>query len=817
MPTNDVCWTENRAAPGLLPWQSYTLAIVIGAFGLRFPVPALCALGLLCVAEWTLRGKACRLPVLVFICCAVFGYGYAVQRAPVQPDTVPQWMESRTPVVVRAVVDRVEPRSVKRQRVVLRDVVCETENGEERLPGKLVWSRRHPHTVPTPGQTVKTVLRVIPTRNFGNPGSWDYEWYWQRQSVLWRAWSGSKNKPQWGRPPEDLLWRLKTGMREKVAAHLPETQGGAMVLALTTGDKSLLDVATVSAARRAGLAHTLALSGLHVGFVASLGFVLAYVAGWLFPSLLLVVPRPKLAVLLAAPLVLAYAWIGQPSASLIRAAVMYGTWGVLLLQGRSRVLLDGLFFALAAMVFVSPLSVYDLSLQMSVTAVAGIGLIMPHIRPLFYLGGGRIRRTLGWAGGILAMSVSANIALLPLVSWYFGTWSPNILLNVLWLPVLGGVAMPLGLAGMIFASFSWTVPLGGLLLTGAASCMDGLLFVLHQVVDGGLTPVFAVLRPLWPEILGCGLLLISVLAVWRSDRKVPVGLAAIGFTLMVVPHVLVMAEDTRNEIRLTMLDVGLGQSLVVSVPGGRRWLVDAGGGTRLFDIGEAVVAPSLTHGRPPRLEGVFMTHPDVDHSHGIPFLLDRFDVDHLYTNGMLPRGVTGKRMRKVLERRSLEPVVLQAGDVVRLEEDVRLEVVHPVEGFTDRSANEHSLVMRLMRGDVPYALLPGDVEKDGIESMLEEGRDLRAEVLVLPHHGSRTSRDARFYKAVAPRIVLCSNGYLNRYGFPDSGVVADVGKRVLTSSAFGQVSVGWDSSGKSTVYAPLVEKSLATDVLLIYQ
>jgi competence protein ComEC len=783
----------------LLPWQTYVLAFTAGVFAVRFAVPAGVALLLLMVAERVLRGRECRVPVLAVVLCAVFGFAYATQRTPELPAGMPGWMAAREAVALEGAVDRAEPRPGRRLRVILDNVSFDAGRGKEPLPGKVAWFIRNPDYVPVPGQRVRTVSRVVPVHGFGDPGLWDYRWYWQRQGVFWRAWPAGRSEPVWGARPGVSLASLRGRLRELVAGYLPSTQGGAMVLALTTGDRSRLDAATMDATRSAGLAHTLALSGLHVGFVAAMGWGLAYLAGWLWPGLLLRLPRPKLAVLLAAPLVLAYAWLGQPSASLIRASVMFGFWGALLLQGRGRVLMDGLFFALAAIVFVSPLSVFDLGLQMSLAAVAGIGLLYPFFRFLFAVRRGGMARLLSWATGVLAVSVCATVAIMPLVSWYFGTFSPNLLLNLVWLPVLGFAVMPLGLLGMVLAVFGWTAPAGAMLLGLAARIADGLLRLLDAVQRSGLTPVFAVLRPLWPEMLGFALLLVSAAVCLRSKRRAPVLLAGLGFVLLVAPHVWVMGLDSRDRVSLAMLDVGLGQSLVVSLPGGHRWLVDTGGGSSTFDLGEAVVGPSLALGRPPRLDGIFLSHPDVDHSHGLPYLLERFRVGALYTNGMLPRGLTGERLRRVLPGSGVTPVALAAGDTVALAPGVRFAVLHPDAGFAGAKANERSLVLRLDRDGRSLALLPGDIETGGLRAMLDRGVDVAAEVLVLPHHGSRRSFDPDFYARVRPEAVLCSNGFLNRYGFPDPGVVeaatAAAGGRAYTTARDGRVVCAWNGPG----------------------
>jgi competence protein ComEC len=784
-----------------LPWQSGFLAFVAGVFAYRAPVEAGLGLAAFMAADAMLRGWTRRVPLLTLVLCAAFGLGYAAQRAP-DPLETPGWMESGQPVVVRGVVDRVEPREDHRLRLVLRDTVCLTDAGEAGLAGRLVWNWRKPTYDPLPGQGVEARLRVVPVRGFGNPGGWDFEWYWLRQGVNWRGWTSGDPLLVWGGRPSATLGELKSNLRRTVADQLPDTPGGTVVLALLTGDRSAMDASTTQAVRAAGLAHTLALSGLHVGFVAALGVGLAWLVGWLRPSLMLCIPRPKLAVLLAAPLVLGYVWLGQPSSSLIRAATMYAFWGALLLQGRGRVLMDGLFFALAVIVFVSPLSVYDLGLQMSALAVAGIGLIYPCIRPLVSGGSGAGRAVLGFTWGVLAVSLCASVSLLPLVSWYFGTMAPNILLNVIWIPVLGFAVMPLGILGMLLALPAPTAPLGGLLLGLAARITDLLLALLQLLADAGLTPVYSVLRPLWPEAVGFGLLLLAALTAW-ANKRVMAGLAALGFLLLVGPHVAIMASDARGIVRLSLIDVGLGQAALVTTPGGHRWLVDGGGGSRTFDLGEAVVAPYLTLGRPPRLDGVIMSHPDNDHSRGLSFILARFAVGAFHTNGMMPKGVSGEEMRAALEHSGLIPAPLVAGQRLDLGGDVRFEVLHPALDFRASGSNERSLVLRLADGGRGLAILPGDMERDGTAAVLASGADLTTDVLVLPHHGSRSSLSPPFYRAVGARAALCSDGFMNRFRFPHSDVVKAIGIPLFATSRRGLVSAEWRGAGSVAIRANL--------------
>ncbi|WP_243546925.1 ComEC/Rec2 family competence protein [Pseudodesulfovibrio tunisiensis] len=500
------------SVPGLLPWQVCFLFFILGIPALRFPVPCLGAGCVLWLADRTLRGPGLKPWFVAFCFLAGIGYGWA--RAPQIPEDMPDWMREREKVLVHGVVDEVVPNTGARLRVILRDVTCEMRGGEgEALPGRLVWNWRFPAYDPCPGQRVQVWLRVLPVHGLGNPGQWDYEWYWARQNVFWRSWATGKNvNAQWGERPDDAFWKLKAGLRRAVEDHVPKTPGGGVVLALVSGDRHLVGANAMDLARSAGLSHVLALSGLHVGFVAMIGLGLAHVLCLVRPGLMLRIPRPRLAVLLAAPLVLAYAWLGQPSPSLLRAACMYAAWGVLLFMGRPRVLLDGLFFALACIVIRSPLSVFDLGLQMSAVAVAGIVLLYPLVSPLFRFSGGMIRVGISRALGILGVSMCANLALLPLLSWYFGQLAPNVLFNLVWLPVIGFWVMPLGLLGMVLAPFSATQAMSAWLFKGAGVAVDLLLTLVGRAGEAGATPLVAVLRPWWPEMLGGAVLLCVVIA-----------------------------------------------------------------------------------------------------------------------------------------------------------------------------------------------------------------------------------------------------------------------------------------------------------------
>lgn len=782
--------------PGLLPWQVCFLSLVLGVMAVRYPVAALVAWFCLGAVDHLLRhgrffsGRwwACLLLALLS------GFVVGILSLPAPAPPVPEWMEQRRMVTLSGVVDQVVTRPEHKLKIVLEDIACIVPQGErETLAGKLVWTWQYPGHRPEPGQRVRLHVRPRPVRGFRNAGVWDYAWYWRLRGVYWQAWTrGKRNAPQWGPAPQNVSWAVREKVGMTVRTAVPETQGGALVHALLTGDRSQLSTKTVRAMRRAGLSHTLALSGLHVGFMALMGVGLAFMGGWVCPDIYLHVPRPRLAVLLAAPLVFFYVWLGQPSASLLRAGIMFGFWGALLWAGRGRVLLDGLFAALAVLVLFDPMSVFDLSMQMSGVAVAGIALLFPLSLHMLPSGHGLLSRVFRWAGALLCISVCANLALLPLLSWNFGMVALNPLLNLVWIPLLGCAVMPLGVLGTLCSlAFGWTLP-----LVFSARIADGMLKMLYYAGDSGFSPLVAVLRPLWPEILGFALLMVGMLIAVRraGHRSLPV-MGVAGLVLLVGPHWQVVMHDAQDRASLTMLDVGQGQAVLVSLPGGRRYLVDGGGtASRTFDIGEAVVGPFLSGGRAPRLEGVLLSHSDYDHSQGLCHILEHFDVNVLYANRPLPSGSTGQRMQAAVRRAGLVARGLYAGGRIELGNGYSFECFNPVGDSVSASANDRSQVVRLECDGRGLALLCGDVESPVLERLARGTNDLRCSVLVVPHHGSEGSLAPAFYDVVGARYAVCSCGYLNRYGFPAKDVVRALQRRgtpLWTTADRGMIRVTW--------------------------
>jgi competence protein ComEC len=247
---------------------------------------------------------------------------------------------------------------------------------------------------------------------------------------------------------------------------------------------------------------------------------------------------------------------------------------------------------------------------------------------------------------------------------------------------------------------------------------------------------------------------------------------AIGAVGIATAAGLELSRPARGWIRLTMLDVGQGEALVVQLPGGRTLLVDAGGGTPRFDVGERVIAPTLWSLGVRRLTWLAITHPDLDHIGGAMSVATIFGPDEIWEGVPVDGELTRLALLAHARREGIGRRRLQRGDVVEAG-GVVVTVVSPALSDWERvrTRNDDSLVLRVRYGDVEW-LLTGDVGAGVERQWLAEPTDALIRVLKVPHHGSRWSSSANLLDGYRPHLAVVSVGAQNLFGHPAPEVLA---------------------------------------------
>ncbi len=894
--------------PPLLFRQICILVMIAGMLGPRHPSAAGAAALLSTALAFSAAGGATAAParrtaaVLALCLSFALGWGLALRADSALPvkETPPAWVAAavspdgpeRIPggapdpmfskgVSVQGRVRETDRMPGNRLRLILDDV-RRTGEASPSLPGSLALTWRDPPPDLDrigPGQTLTATLRLRELRSLANPGLWETENYWRGRGVLYRAWpQGAPSGAAWSAPSRpdqsfgagtelrtkkkpvyaisgeaSRLWSCREKLRLAVlgllfpaGAEQNPPQAAAVIPALLFGDRSFCDPATLDLVARATLAHSLALSGMHLGFAAALGYGAATLLGFVFPRLFLRLPRQKAGLLLAAPLCLTYLWLGGSPPSLVRAALMLLFWGWLLWKKRPKVLTDGLIWAVALILVCDPPALYDLRLQLSAVSVAGIALAAPLLGRLYRLsraesgavarnaapaqpetgGSDHLKHVLCAALACLGVSLAAQTAIFPLLIDAFtgtGLWLP---LNLLWLPVLGSVVMPLAFAGLFCSALVLAgLPLAGfaakgLFLLAELPCA-ALLGLLGRMDAAGILAAPVALRPPWPAWIGFWLLLLLLppLVMRRAFSRHSACMAVLGMLLLVGPSLGGGLRGLTPGVGLQLIDVGQGQSLLISWQGidgaEGRVLVDGGGfapsasSAASFDLGRQVVAPLLTANRAPELTWVVSTHGDADHLQGLLFPLASFTIAGFAQSvaeadpEQGTRSATVERKERILQARGIVPALWRAGDSIVLAPGLRLDVLHPRVGAA-ASSNNSSLALRLVWRDRGLALICSDLEKSGLRRMLADAakQDLSSDVLILPHHGSAGSLEPALYDAARPKLVLASCGYANQWRFPAAAVrraLAERGIPLETTADRGQISVEWRQEQKPAV------------------
>ena len=807
------------AAPPLqapLFWQLCVLGWLGGLFTLLYPLPALTGLGILLFTDDRLfgpvalsgiaenpRSRAWQLArVALVLCCFTIGAVTArlsLPDLPATPDWLTKaWHEGKA-VRVSGVVHHVQGLPDARLRIVLRDV--QSAEGPP-LGGLAVLTWEYPFLRPGIGQTLEASLRIKSAQGLANPGVSEIGEYWRMRGVFWRtALRGDKVDVRLYGAPE-TNWRLREQLRERLVENLARdhpgqnqqiNQSAGVLPALIFGDRFFLSSTLMQHLSATSLVHTLALSGQHLSVVGLFAVLLVGAAGHAAPRLFLHMPRRKALLIASLPLALLYLWIGDAPPSLLRAAIMLGLSSFWFLRDRAYTLNDALFGAVFCITLFSPLTVYDIGLQLSALSVAAIALCIPllHRLPLpkakdFF------PTAMRWSAQLVYIAFCIQIFLTPALLLFFNITSPWFFLNLFWSPILDCVVLPLSLIGMMLLAAGAQTAASFLCKVAIYPC-ELLLAGMDFMARHGLLDITPMLRPHWTALLALtGLMIVLALLPGRPILP-PAGrrlFAASALLFIVAPGLrcLDLAENTPS---LRLMDVGQGQAVLLRAPGGARILIDGGSlFSPRFDIGRDILGPALSANHAPRLEWIINSHPDRDHLHGLFYLLKHFDVGQFAGNGDTKHTLE-KELAALLAKQAYPQYTLVAGDSIPLARGLRIEVLHPPAGFKG-SSNNKSLILRLLWNDAPLALIPGDAERPAIQHMLASGLDMRASVLILPHHGGISSFAPELYDAVGARLALVSNGPSPRYPAPKvREALAARGIRLIETNTSGQIALRW--------------------------
>ncbi len=540
---------------------------------------------------------------------------------------------------------------------------------------------------------------------------------------------------------------------------IPEDAAG-FAKALLLGDTSDIDYATNRIFQTAGISHVIAVSGMHVSILFSLLYVIS--------------ARHRLiTAALGIPVILLFAAVAGWTPSIVRAAIMQCLFILALLLDRDYDPLTALGFAGLVMLIGNPMVIAFVSFQLSFSCMVGIFLCYAPLQS-FFLGKsrkGKLRRALAAS---IAATLSAMTFTTPLIALYFGNVSLiGVATNLVTLWLISAVFYGL-MAVCILYFCSGT--LATLLGTGIAVLIRIILWIAKLFSQVPLAAVYtqSVYISLW--LVFCYALLAIHLLKRKKQTVLFSALAVLG---LCVSLCFSWMEPLLYECQVTALDVGQGQCILLQSQG-KTFLVDCGGDYGP-DAADAAAQELLSQGIS-RVDGMILTHFDSDHVGGAEFLLQRIDIGALY----LPFSEDEDGIGEQLENRTGKPAQYVSEDLVLTYGDTKLTIFAPV---SYESGNESSMCILFQTKNCDI-LITGDRDVQTEKILLQRYRLPKLELLVVGHHGAKTSTCRELLEQTNPEYAIISVGQDNFYGHPHQEVLERLQEfncKVLRTDQYGTI------------------------------
>jgi len=610
------------------------------------------------------------------------------------------------------------------------------------FPGTIRLNWYSPKKVLLPGQVWRLKVKLKQRSGFQNPGGFNYEtWLFSRgYSATGYVRKSTDNKLLSQANMGINYWRYQ--FYQKLQQLMSNTHQSpvakGLLIALAIGERQHIGRDQWRVLANTGTSHLLAISGLHIGIAAGSCFFLVSFIWSRFYKLTLLFPARKIAALFAVVAAGAYTLLAGFTIPTQRALIMTSVLMAALFFGVKVRSSDLLCVALLFVLLLNPLSVLMPGFWLSFLAVAIILFVSCHriYIPRFWrwqrvqwaITLALIPLTIFFMQNISIISPIANMIAIPLVSIAI---VPILLVTLLLIDLLPNLAEVLLMINgflleclwsllQVFSSYQWShLQWANSSVSAVVMAMLGLLILLMPAGYPGKLTGLILCLPLF-----C-----------RPAGKLPI-----------------------NEVLITILDVGQGSSLLVQTRN-HALVYDTGPKFRSgFNTGEAVVVPFLRHSGISKLDKIIVSHQDNDHSGGLKAILKSYQPKQIL-------------LGQPLNIRSSNVSACKAGQTWTWD-GIKFAIIHPQAGQSYKNNNNHSCVLRVSVG--PYhTLMTGDISSN-IEKRLisSHPQQLRANILIAPHHGSKSSSSSLFIQRVAAEYVVFTVGYLNRYRFPNKKVVS---------------------------------------------
>lgn len=514
-------------------------------------------------------------------------------------------------------------------------------------------------------------------------------------------------------------------------------QNKEIITSLLLGSSNKDDLGDYDKYKDLGIAHILAISGLHIGIIAS----------FLIYILSLIGVKRRYNYFVSLMILWTYGFLLAYPPSTLRALIMFTCIILSKVLNKPYDFLNVLAFSFIISLSINPFWLMNIGFLLSYTATISLGLILPPLREYFYPISFKIK-------DLLLSILSVNIGIFPLQSLYFNEFPIySFISNILVVPI-ATFNLILGFLNLVFDIFT---PLLDVILSLQGFIIDYMYKLPLRTLSVSSFKLGEIV--LYYLIIS---LIFNLDKVELLSKEIKKTFFMSTLYILIVLSINVSLDKT---IVIDFIDVGQGDAILIK-KGSNQYIIDTGGSVfGTFDVGERVLTPYLIKTGNRDIEGIIISHFDKDHYGGIFSLINNIKVDRVMGGSDIP----DLELKEALKEKNIPYIRLSKGNKLIIDKDTSLEILYPKDIRLSKNENDNSLVIILKAYD-KRILFTGDIEKQVEKILVKEGIE-PVDVLKVPHHGSNSSTSEEFISSLNPSISIISVGRNNLYKHPSKEVI----------------------------------------------
>lgn len=565
---------------------------------------------------------------------------------------------------------------------------------------------------------------------------------------------------------DNMIIKLRKYIKSKLREKLKK-ENSELAISLIVGDRSHISSKVEDNFKKANLMHMLAISGAHFSYVI---LIATFISNRL--------QHKRLGQLIQIIAIIFFMNLTGNTASVVRAGIM----SILLIGSsickRQNDSLNNIAISAIIQIINNPYIIFDSGFMLSYSGVLGIILFYKKISEHIHFKS-------------IALTISANIFIIPIMIYNFHTISGSFIISNICASWLLGIII-------ILEFISLCIPIKLLYMI-----LDLLIMMLRKIAEICANIPFAQMYV--PRYAIFFVIVIYILIFCRKlkCRKYVYSFLTIGASILLIVNFTDVYQD---RMRINFIDVGQGDSCLIRYKG-TNIMIDSGGSLsknkdgKSYDIGENVLNNYLLNRGITRLDYIMASHFDEDHSQGFIFLLKNMKVKNVIISEQYKTSSIYEQFKQICKKQNIQIIYVKSGDEIRIK-DLAFKILHPKSKENQISENplNNNAIVCMVKYKNRRILFTGDIEKVAENEMVKEYTNgLKADILKVGHHGSKTSTTKEFLDLINPSVALIGVGQNNKFGHPNEDVIKRLEEKniqIYRTDEMGEISVIIDKNGK---------------------